>query len=148
MARLSEKEVEAMRAKLPKASELTCLDLLYPSRYLKACDLKGREVTTTILAVELDVLQTVDGSAKVKPLLTLSGTDKLFVCVKTNGRTIADLYGDDPRAWVGKRITLYAAHNVSSPRGLTDALRIRDKAPPPAKGAAPSQPHGRQSGED
>lgn len=152
---MTEQDIATQRAALPKAGELTDVDLLYPSRYLRAADLRGRDATVTITEVELDVLQMRGGETKVRPVLTLRGTDKLFVCVRTNGELIAAALGTrNPREWLGKRITLYPTR-VALGREMRDAIRVRDRAPAPPTTAtaastarAPSQRRGREPGED
>ena len=92
----------------------------FPSKYLKAADLDGREVTIKMKEVAIEDL----GDDK-RPVLYFIGTDKALVLNKTNANVISDLYGDDTDDWHGKEITLverevdYAGKSVPAIRVLT-----------------------------
>jgi len=96
-------------------------------------DLEGRDVTVTIAKVTQGEL-TNDGKQKSKkPIVHIEKSDKRFACNKTNGKTIATLYGPDTREWVGKRITLYPT-TTKFGRDTVDCIRVRNVVPT-AKGA-------------
>jgi len=65
------------------------MELLFPSRYLKACDLQGRDVTVTILHVELSELTMRGGATKKRGVITLAKTEKAMVLNRTNGAIIS-----------------------------------------------------------
>ena len=77
----------------------------YPSRYLKASDLNGKNVAVTIKSAELEE---IGFDKEQKLVLSFAGTDKLMVLNKTNASTIAKLHGEETDDWSGKRITLCA----------------------------------------
>jgi hypothetical protein len=105
------------------------IDLLYPSMYLKAADLRGRDVTVTIEAIEpRHELKNRTGKSDWKPVLRLAKTDKLLVCNKTNATIISELYGRKPSEWVGKSITLYPT-DVQVGREMKPAIRVRTSSP-------------------
>lgn len=79
------------------------LNEVFPSNYVKADDLKGREVTVVISGATMETLGTDQ-----KLVLHFQGKDKGMVCNKTNAGRIAYLYGDDTDGWVGKEIILFA----------------------------------------
>lgn len=109
------------------------VDLLYPSRYLKAGDLRGKDVTVTIKDIEpRHELSRQDNTKEAKPVVLFVESDKLFVMNKTNAKTIAALYGSEVLNWRGKRITFYAA-KVNAFGKEHECLRIRDRKPPPKK---------------
>jgi hypothetical protein len=47
--------------------------------------------------------------------------------------SIAKFYGDDTDDWIGKKVTLYATE-VQFQKEMVDAIRVRSKAPRPARG--------------
>jgi hypothetical protein len=116
---------------------LTDIDLLYPSRYLKAADLRGQDVTVTIESIEPRHELKGSRGSEYKPVFRLAKTDKLLVCNKTNATIIAALYGRHPREWVGKRITLYSADVRVGP-DVKPAIRVRERKPvdKPAQGGS------------
>jgi len=108
------------------------IDLLYPSKYLKAVDLQGKDVTVTIEDIEpRHELAGRSGGKFVKeskPVVKMAGKDKLFVMNKTNARTVADMYGKKPIEWIGKKITLYPTTTQAG--GEThECIRVREKVP-------------------
>jgi len=120
-------------------------ELMFPSKYLKSCDLKKdgrtRDVTVSIVRIDLEDLP-LRGTSKTKlrGVLTVAHRgrelDKQVVLNRTNADTIAKLYGRDTDQWIDKPITLYPTR-VQFGRETVDAIRIRDKRP------APSQPRAR-----
>lgn len=96
-------------------------DELYPGRFVKAGDLKGRDVHVTITDVSLEELE---GSKKqIKGILTLKETQKELVLNRTNGECIKAMFGRKIADWVGKRITIYPAKIESELADL--AIRVR-----------------------
>lgn len=110
-----------------------------PGEYLGAWDLKGRDVDVTIVKVEARTLKNKQGSNR-KPVIFVKGSDRGVVINKTNGKTIAAIYGKDTTKWVGKRITLYAT-TTSAGGETVDCIRVRPE-PPKAKSSEqePEQP--------
>jgi hypothetical protein len=76
----------------------------FPSDYLKAADLQGHEITVTMSNVKIE---TVGKDRDLLPVLYFQGKEKGLVLNKTNGRTIAALYGDEMDDWGGGEIVLY-----------------------------------------
>lgn len=123
--------------------------LLFPSLYLGAPDLKGKDVTLTIRRVVVQDLKTEKGTER-KPMLFFNETkdaaeaageldkEKRMVLNKTNAKTIASLYGNDADAWAGKRVTLFPSM-VAVGGESKDCLRIRPVQPPPVRAAAPEK---------
>ena len=101
-------------------------------------DMKPVDRVAEIEAVNaVNLAGTKDIKASRKPLLTLRGPrgtweKKLLVNV-TIGTTIGRMYGNDVRAWVGKRITIYPDQTKSKGGSMVDCVRVR---PTPPKGAA------------
>ncbi len=95
-------------------------DELFPGRFLKACDLKGKAVTVTIAKIHQE---RIDGEWAL--IFTFKeGQDKReFACNRTNGEHMRAMFGKDPTKWVGRRITL-KAEGVWAFGEQMDALRI------------------------
>jgi len=74
---------------------------IFPSKYIKADDLKGRDVPVTISHAEMEKL-----GDDQRLVLYFQGKDKGMVCNKTNFGRIAYLYGDETDEWEGKPIML------------------------------------------
>jgi hypothetical protein len=105
----------------------------FPSAFLKASDLGGRDVTVTIESVSMEELgQGRDKETKL--LVSFVGKQKKLVCNKTNASTIAKLHGDDTDNWIGKPIVL-TAREVEYQGEMTLAIRVSLQKPAPKAGA-------------
>lgn len=113
----------------PKRKAITMkLGDMFPSKYLKAADLNGKDLTLTILGCEME---TIGEDKESKPVLDFADEAKSLVLNKTNATIISRLHGSDTAQWGGKRITLYAT-KVQFKGDMQDAIRIREQAPSPA----------------
>jgi hypothetical protein len=108
------------------------LNEVFPSKYIKADDLKGREVPVTISSAAMEVL----GNDQ-KLILYFQGKEKGMVCNKTNAGRIAYLYGDDTDDWIGKAIIL-CSEFVEFQGKTVKGLRVK---PPKEEGAAITAPN-------
>ncbi len=109
----------------------------YPSSFLKADDLQGRDVIATISSVELETIgQGADKEQKL--VIGFKGKEKKLVCNKTNAGTIGQLYGDETDDWIGKQVIL-TARDVEYQGKTTLAIRVSLKKPSTAA-AAPAKP--------
>lgn len=111
------------------------LNEVFQSNFLKAEDLKGRDVTLTIEEVEADFI-TKDKSEGKKVIISFVGKDKKLVANKTNCRTIAKLYGEETDDWIGKQIII-GPREVEYQGEMTWAIRVSLKKPGTAAAAAP-----------
>jgi hypothetical protein len=104
----------------------------FPSRFIRAADLKGKEIDVTIDRVEAEDLEN-DGKKVTKPIVHFKNAGiKPLVCNKTNGLTIAAALGEvDYKKWAGRQIRLYA-DLVSFKGKVTEAVRVK-RIPPPLK---------------
>jgi predicted YcjX-like family ATPase len=103
-------------------SEAVDYDELYPGRFIKAGDLKGRDVNLTITKVRADELEGTKGK-QIKGVLTFKETKKEIVLNRTNGECIKAMFGRKLADWVGKRVTFYPAKIESEVADL--AIRVR-----------------------
>lgn len=116
--------------------------LLFPNEFLCAADLRDKDVTLTISRLSREELKTDKGD-EPKWILYFqemeerhrrdkSTLNKRLVLNKTNAKSIAKVCGSETDDWSGKRITLYAT-TCKAFGEIVDCIRIREKAPPPAK---------------
>jgi len=106
------------------------LSVLFPSEYLKAEDLRGKQYTVQITALSLDLVPMTGGRKEKKLVLKLHRTPKKLIVGKTNAYSMALLFcqltdgkGPDLHELIGKRITLCA--DVDRLKGQeVPALRI------------------------
>jgi len=102
----------------------------FPSRYLKAADLQGREVKVTMERVEKEKL-----GDDMKLALYFKGKEKAMILNKTNSNTIADAYGDDTDDWENQPLILFSVM-VDFQGKVGPAIRLRaptarDRKPAP-----------------
>ena len=83
------------------------VDLMFPSRYLKAADLQEKPMSLTITQVFRDQVRMTNGSITEKYVLRFKETDKELILNKTNAKGIAKLLRE-PKAvnWAGSVIVL------------------------------------------
>lgn len=120
---------------------MTNINDVFPSKYLKASDLKGREVTVAIRELVMEKI-----GDDTKPILYFMNKEKGMVLNKTNSMNIAIAYGPETEAWAGHPVTLFAAW-VDYQGKQVQGLRVRVaqttsapyQAPPPARTPAPAQ---------
>ena len=149
-------------------------DDLYPNRFLKAADLKGKKVTLKISGVKLEEL-IGDKGQQVKGLISFDKTEKQLALNKTNGICLKDMFGKKVQEWIGRRVTLFpttyndddcirvwGSPDIEAEKAVTIALRrkrpfqmtmhrvILERAGgnggiPPANGHAPEKPSNEKS---
>jgi hypothetical protein len=91
----------------------------FPSKFLKAADLQGREVRVTMQNVEREKI-----GEDMKPVLYFKGKDKGVVLNKTNAGTISDAYGDDTEDWFDQPLILFSVM-VDFQGKVAPAIRVR-----------------------
>jgi hypothetical protein len=121
---------------------------MFDRDYIGAWDLAGRDVVITIKSVTQGELKNGKSKNK-KPIIKFCGADgkvrdKGFALNKTNCKTIAAMYGNDTRAWVDKKIKIFAT-TTSFGSETVDCIRVRPGIPSERGGsneraAAPQQP--------
>jgi hypothetical protein len=106
------------------------IDDYYPSKFLRASDLEGKEVDATIDRVEAEQFEQ-DGVKRAKPVVHFRNKGlKPLVLNKTNSTRIATALGNkDTDAWVGKPVRLYP--DMEEFKGqVHEVVRVR-RAPAP-----------------
>lgn len=91
----------------------------FPSNYLKAADLKGRNALVKMDRADFEMI----GDDK-KLILYFEGKEKGMVLNKTNAGNIAAAYGDDTDDWQGQEIVLFEAM-VDFQGKTVPAIRVR-----------------------
>jgi hypothetical protein len=120
---------------------------MFEGKYMGAWNLvdgegNKRDLTLTIARVEAQQIIGEGGKTNKKPLITFEPkgdwTPLPMVAGKTVAKTIAGMYGNDTRTWVGRKITLFAT-TTSVGGQEKDCIRVRPSIPadpPAAKGKA------------
>jgi len=113
------------------------VDQMFPSPYIKAADVLGRELNITIAGWEYEEFEDPRTKEKDrKPVLSFQKTDKRLILNVTNAKTIASIFGEETDNWAGKQICLFTK-DVEAFGEMKNAIRI--KAPVDNQ-AAPVQP--------
>lgn len=105
------------------------VELLFASRYLKAVEFQGRDVTLTITGVKLEELEDTAGQRKKKGIVSFRETEKQLVLNRTNAMCIARMFGSETDDWAGKRVTLYPIPH-RDPQTKEDGFAIRVRGSP------------------
>lgn len=128
------------------------VELLFPSDYITAADLREKDAVITIIGLEpRHELQRTTGK-DYRPVIRMKGTEKLWVLNKTNAKSIAALHGKEVTGWVGKQVTIYPTTAQFGGKDV-DCIRVRNRIPQ-TQGAravandAPTSTDERQPGED
>ena len=80
------------------------------SRFLSADLLAGKRVTLTIAAAVVTQIESdEDGTVESGLIVRFRETPKEWRMNSTNGQCLAALFGEDPQASVGHRVTIYPA---------------------------------------
>lgn len=107
--------------------------LLHPTEFVKACDLKGKDVTVVVDFAKWEVLTMMGGKKDRKVaihLRTVSGKPlgKRLIANKTNLRSIAGVLGEtDVAKWSGQRISLYPTTCRGADGKQVECIRIRGR---------------------
>lgn len=108
---------------------------MYPSKWLKAADIQGREVIVTIESIRQEEFDDDVKGKVMKNILIFTGADKELILNVTNGKTIFDAYGE-PQNWIGKQVVLFVM-TVQGPNGSGPGIRLRAHYGEAAVAAAP-----------
>jgi hypothetical protein len=102
-------------------------DDIFPSKYLKAADLKGKPIAVTIESAPTETLKNTEGKEQRKTVLYFAGAKKSLPLNKTNWDSCADICGDDTDNWPGHRIELYPDKTQMGGKPV-DCIRVRAPA--------------------
>lgn len=109
------------------------LSNIFPSKYIKASDLQGREINVAISEANIEEI----GQDK-KLVLYFQGKEKGLVCNRTNADRIAHAYGTNTDQWIGREIVLFT--DLVPFQGKTvEAVRVRTpRVAAPPRTSAPN----------
>ena len=113
---------------------------VFPSKYLKAADLKGKAHVVTIESAPYETLKNLDGKETQKIVLHVRKAEKTLPLNATNFDAVCDATGcPDTEDWPGQQIELYP---TKTPMGgqLVDCIRIRRPSVSRPVPAAPPPP--------
>ncbi len=101
----------------------------FPSQFLKASDLGGRDIRLTMDRVDREKI-----GQDLKMVLYFKGKQKGMVLNRTNAFTIGDAYGEDTEDWSDQPIILFSIKTEYQGK-VVDGLRCRvptarDNKPP------------------
>jgi hypothetical protein len=107
-------------------------EALMDKKYLRWFHLNAKDSLCKIVGVKREELTLAGGAKKKTGVVTLEQVSggivemKPLVLNTTNGQSIAEIHGTDPRAWIGKEIVLYVTHTQlkGKPRNW---IRIRER---------------------
>ena len=108
---------------------------MYDGRYIGSWNLvdaegNQRDVILTIAEVKAEEVTMEGGVKNKRPIIYFQSSKAMpLICNKTNGKTIAAMYGPNTKDWVGKRITLYATTTQVGAQ-QKDCIRVRPTIPP------------------
>ena len=115
-------------------------DEIFPSKYLKAADLKGKPHAVTIERAAYETLKGLDGKETQKIVLHFKNVEKSLPLNVTNFDAVWDVTGYfDTEDWPGQRIELYPTKTTMGGKP-TDCIRIRRPSASRPAAAAPSPP--------
>jgi len=99
----------------------------FPSNWVSAHDLKGKDVTLIICKSNVQDLGK-PGEQDRKLCIWFNGTEKGMALNVINRNTIIDLYGPETDNWHGESITLYPTQTEWKSK-MVDCIRIRTETP-------------------
>jgi hypothetical protein len=115
-------------------------DDVFPSKYLKAADLKDKPITLTIASANYETLKNHKGEEQKKIVVGFLKTNKTLPLNLTNFDAIVDATGlDDGDDWVGCKIQLYPSE-VQVGSEMKDCIRIRASEQAAMKMPKPNPP--------
>jgi hypothetical protein len=115
-------------------------DEVFPSKYLKASDLKGKPHIVTIERAPYETLKSLDGTETQKIVLYFKNAEKTLPLNATNFDAVCDATGcPDTKDWPGQRIELYPTRTTMGGKAV-DCIRIRPPSAPRPAAAPPPPP--------
>jgi len=109
------------------------IEKAFPSKYLKAADLDGKNHSAVIRDVVMEEMSQDDGE---KPVLYFENSERGLVLNKTNANSVKEIHGPDTDDWRGKSVTLYTV-KVQYGAKMVDGIRIQPVDPKDPKAGVP-----------
>jgi len=122
-------------------------DEVFPSKYLKAADLKGKARIVTIESARYETLKGLDGKETQKIVLYFENVPKSLPLNATNFDAVCDATGfPDTEDWPGQLIELYPTKTTMGGKTM-DCIRIRRPSSRPMAAPVPPPPPTKPVGE-
>ena len=122
-------------------------DEVFPSKYLKAADLKGKPRIVTIESARFEPLKGLDGKETYKIVLYFGNVPKSLPLNATNFDAVCDATGFlDTEDWPGQQIELYPTKTTMGGKTM-DCIRIRRPSSRPMAAPVPPPPPTKPVGE-
>lgn len=108
--------------------------LVYPTEYICAADLQGRDVTVKIAKVRRETLTMAGGKRDSKAVLSMTNRagkplGKRWVAGKTVLKQIAAALDEpDVSRWIGQSVTIYPTTCRGARGEMMDCIRVRERA--------------------
>lgn len=106
----------------------------FPSKYMKATDLAGREWNLSMSHVSMEEI-----GGDQKPVLYFAGAEKGLVLNKINTEMIITMYGDETDTWQGQPLSIKPDKTQFNAR-IVDCIRVVWKARQQNGTGAPRHP--------
>lgn len=103
------------------------IDAVYPTKYLKAADLQGRNVTVTIERVETEEIG-FGRDKESKAVVYFHKSKRGLVLNITNKNAIKAAYGKETNDWIGKQLVMFPAM-VDFAGDTVESIRVRAPSP-------------------
>lgn len=91
----------------------------FKGEYIQGVEIGDRQPTMTIANYS-----SVGFDSESKGVITFQETDRGWVINKTNGQCLQAMFGSNPAAWRGKRVTLYFDPTITNKGEVTGGIRI------------------------
>ena len=98
--------------------------LAYPSEYLNAADLLGKQPNVVIDRAEIEEVPGPDGKKKPRLVFSFRGHAKRWPVPKCCAKLLAHSFGKQTEAWIGKTIQLYETECMAFGETV-ECIRIR-----------------------
>lgn len=108
--------------------------LVYPSKYIKAADLHGKDVTVVIAEVAWEDLVMAGGKRDRKVAITMKGPngrplEKKWIVGKTGVKQIVLALGETMvERWIGQKVTIFPTTCKGQAGDEVECIRVRARA--------------------
>lgn len=99
------------------------VNTMFPSKYLKKEDAET-PIRAVVAGIVVENVGRQD-SPDQKPVIQFNGNVKPLVLNKRNAKVMANAWGEDTNAWMGKTIEIYCDPNVEFAGEVVGGLRVR-----------------------
>lgn len=101
---------------------------MYDYKFLHAVLLQGRDVVVEIARVVGAEVIGEGGKKSKMPVLFFKDKELPLALNKTNGKTVASMYGKDTSKWVGQKLVLYPTTTTKG-KEVVDCIRVKPSVP-------------------